>query len=96
MALSHEDKHDVKKAYGKALANKVAKVTRDKKMSADIRKHPLHVQRQMLKENKHGIDYRHGLGEKPSIKPLYGADSKSIARSTMYRSKPKRTEPRNF
>lgn len=29
MALSREDKNDVKKAYGKALANKVAKVTRD-------------------------------------------------------------------
>lgn len=29
MALSKEDKGDVKKAMGKALANKVAKVTRD-------------------------------------------------------------------
>ncbi len=31
MALSNEDKKDVKGAMGKALANKVAKVTRDKK-----------------------------------------------------------------
>jgi len=29
MALSGEDKKDVKSAFGKALANKVAKVTRD-------------------------------------------------------------------
>lgn len=30
MALSPEDKGDVKKAFGKALANKVSKVTKDK------------------------------------------------------------------
>ena len=30
MALSHEDKKDVQKHMGKALANKVSKVTRDK------------------------------------------------------------------
>jgi len=30
MALSREDKGDVKNALGKALANKVSKVTRDK------------------------------------------------------------------
>lgn len=30
MALSKEDKNDVKRAYGKALANKVSKVTKDK------------------------------------------------------------------
>lgn len=29
MALSHEDKKDVQKHMGKALANKVSKVTRD-------------------------------------------------------------------
>lgn len=29
MALSHEDKKDVKTHLGKALANKVSKVTRD-------------------------------------------------------------------
>lgn len=31
MALSNEDKGDVKKAMGAAMANKVSKVTRDKK-----------------------------------------------------------------
>lgn len=31
MAISKEDKQDVKRAYGKAIANKVAKVTNDKK-----------------------------------------------------------------
>lgn len=31
MALNNEDKRDVAKHMGKALANKVAKVTRDKK-----------------------------------------------------------------
>ena len=30
MALNPEDKKDVKNAYGKAIANKVEKVTRDK------------------------------------------------------------------
>ena len=34
MALSHEDKKDVAGAMGKALANKVSKVTRDHKASA--------------------------------------------------------------
>lgn len=32
MALTPEDKKDVKGAFGKALANKVSKVTRDKPM----------------------------------------------------------------
>jgi hypothetical protein len=32
MALSNEDHKDVKKAMGKALANKVAKVTRDNRV----------------------------------------------------------------
>lgn len=31
MALNKEDKSDVKNAMGKALANKVSKVTKDKK-----------------------------------------------------------------
>ena len=34
MALNNEDKQDVKNAYGKAIANKVAKVTRDKGKNA--------------------------------------------------------------
>lgn len=32
MALSHEDKKDVAGAMGKAIANKVSKVTRDRKI----------------------------------------------------------------
>ena len=35
MALTNEDKADVKGAMGKALANKVAKVTRDKRMGIE-------------------------------------------------------------
>lgn len=34
MALSREDKHDVKSAMGKAIANKVAKATKDYKVSS--------------------------------------------------------------
>lgn len=36
MALNKEDKQDVKKHYGKAIANKVAKVTRDGNSSRGI------------------------------------------------------------
>lgn len=36
MALNKEDKSDVKNAMGKALANKVSKVTRDKKKSSFV------------------------------------------------------------
>jgi hypothetical protein len=34
MALSKEDHHDVKSALGKAMANKISKVTRDRKPRA--------------------------------------------------------------
>jgi hypothetical protein len=36
MAISKEDKHDVKTHMGKALANKVAKVTRDSRMMKKV------------------------------------------------------------
>ena len=62
MALSREDKADVKGALGKAMANKVAKVTKDKKLP-DISRHPLHTQRQMVKDNP-SISYKTGLKSK--------------------------------
>lgn len=34
MALSNEDKKDVSTSYGKALANKISKVTKDRKPPA--------------------------------------------------------------
>lgn len=68
MALSSEDHKDVKGALGKAMANKISKVTRD------------------------GSSRTVSGG----AKSLYGTDSKSTYRATMYRSKEKRTEPRNF
>ena len=53
MALSSEDKSDVKRAMGKAMANKVAKVTRDyptPKVNADKAK---------AYDSKHGKDAYH-------------------------------------
>ena len=35
MSLTPEDKKDVSKAYGKALANKVSKATKDKRHRVD-------------------------------------------------------------
>ncbi len=37
MALSHEDKKDVQKHMGKALANKVGKVTKDNKFKKRVK-----------------------------------------------------------
>lgn len=45
MALSHEDKKDVQKHMGKALANKVSKVTRDKNYKHDYQANPFHPQK---------------------------------------------------
>lgn len=43
MALSKEDHKDVKGALGKALANKVSKVTRDYGSKTDYPKRDIHV-----------------------------------------------------
>lgn len=62
MALSKEDKGDVKRAMGKAMANKIAKVTRDaprlnawgqdEKTAREVRKH-LRNEKKMKSFMKH-------------------------------------------
>lgn len=58
MALSKEDHHDVKNALGKALANKVSKVTRDK---FDIARKPDAKKDSLAKSNreKSNIDFKY-------------------------------------
>lgn len=54
MALSNEDKKDVKGAFGKAIANKVSKVTRDSIVM------PGHIRR---KTNRTATDYKTSDGK---------------------------------
>jgi hypothetical protein len=44
MALSKEDHHDVKSALGKAMANKISKVTRDKVTDVNHKRGEVRVQ----------------------------------------------------
>lgn len=66
MALSKEDKHDVKTHMGKALANKVSKVTRDDVIKGmnerryTIKGQSLSRQKDLVKRNPN-TNYNHGL-----------------------------------
>lgn len=67
MALSNEDKKDVSKAYGKALANKVAKVTRDGKTYLN-------------KERKNNADFmrKKGYSDVLSVRKSIGRHGKKV------------------
>lgn len=52
MALNNEDKKDVKNAMGKAIANKVSKVTKDDS-GFDVRAHHVAMRRAKLSRNSH-------------------------------------------
>lgn len=85
MAISKEDKHDVKTHMGKALANKVAKVTRDSRMMkkvpasyrtekkeglAKVKKaEPVQVSKEYHNGKWQKVGFYEGKGGKMTIKP---------------------------
>lgn len=82
MALSNEDKHDVKTHLGKALANKVSKVTKDSNfvqkvgktwgkpvVSKSEKKEPVQISKEYHNGKWQKVGFYEGKGGKMSIKP---------------------------
>ena len=84
MALSKEDKGDVKGAFGKAIANKIEKATRDYGPKASRHFADLKPKHQKKGDTSRiGRGYREmGEGKYRKLKPMRGAAEKDKQRET--------------
>ena len=87
MALNNEDKKDIKTHMGKALANKVSKVTRDKNHSWAVKEKTGRVQ-VLSKDKKGTISSR--IGTPKEYKSLPRSEDEKYERWTAEQRSPER------